>query len=58
VKSSSPVTLSALAATRTDAEDAIQGFGRFAAAAALSLVILANPAPSFADGTSVYLSNV
>lgn len=39
---------SALAATPS--EHTIQGLGRFAAAAALSLVLLANPAPSLADG--------
>lgn len=57
VQSPPTVTSSALAAsTRTDAQDVMQGFGRFAAAAALSLVIFANPAPSLADGMSSKLS--
>lgn len=49
-KSPSAPSSSALAASRIDVDDAMHGLGRFAAAAALSLAIFANPAPSLADG--------
>ena len=52
VKSGSPTTSTALAASRFEGQDVSQVFGRFAAITALSLAILANPAPSLADGMS------
>lgn len=50
VKPTSPRTSTVMASSRLEGHHAMQGFGRFAAAAALSLVILVNPAPSLADG--------
>mmetsp|Transcript_19896 Transcript_19896/g.36156 ORF Transcript_19896/g.36156 Transcript_19896/m.36156 type:complete len:235 (+) Transcript_19896:45-749(+) len=49
-KSSSATSTTTLAARKTGKENVVEGFGRFAAAAALSLVILVNPGPSLADG--------
>jgi uncharacterized protein YjbI with pentapeptide repeats len=45
--------MSSLAASKSDKNDALPAlhtFGHIAAAATLSLVLFANPAPSFADG--------
>jgi hypothetical protein len=51
VRSPSRASFPALAASKSDKDiDALHTFNLFAAAAALSLVILANPAPSLADG--------
>ena len=59
VKSLSSFSSSKLASTSAETENALEhGFARFAAAAALSLVILASPAPSLADGMSCWLTYV
>lgn len=53
-KAPSRTLSSAMAASRT--ENVVESLGRFATAAALSLVILANPAPSLADGKLIGVS--
>ena len=50
VKAPLSVSSSCLSSSRSNNEDMMQGFSRFAAAAALSLAIFASPAPAFADG--------
>lgn len=50
MRSPTRVSLSTLAAGKSDMDDTLHTFHRFVAVAALSLMILANPAPSLADG--------
>lgn len=49
-------TLSSALAAASRTENVVESLGRFATAAALSLVILANPAPSLADGKLIDVS--